>query len=59
MQGGLMDPEEVAAFQREPYLTDALTLRKYDDCAKVVALVTLSYAYFRQYLVAAFGSPAG
>lgn len=50
LQGGLMNPEEVAAFQRQPYVADTVSLREYDDRAKVVALVTPPYAYFRRYL---------
>jgi predicted HD phosphohydrolase len=33
-QGGLMTPEEVAAFQAHPWAEDALTLRRFDDAGK-------------------------
>lgn len=53
LQGGPMSHEEVAAFEREPHFAIAATVREYDDRAKVEALETPSYAYFRKYLVAA------
>jgi len=53
LQGGPMSHEAVAAFEREPHFAVAATVREYDDRAKVVALETPSYAYFRKYLVAA------
>ena len=34
VQGGPMNPEEVAAFETEPYAEDAVRLRRWDDAAK-------------------------
>ncbi len=34
-QGGPMDPAEQAAFLEQPYASDAIRLRRYDDLAKV------------------------
>lgn len=34
-QGGLLDEREQARFEADPYATDALRLRRYDDLAKV------------------------
>ncbi len=56
LQGGPMSPEEVAAFEREPYFAVAATVREYDDRAKVVALETPSYTHFRAYLEAALSN---
>jgi len=33
-QGGLMDPEEIAAFEAEPYYEAGVRLRRWDDLAK-------------------------
>jgi predicted HD phosphohydrolase len=37
-QGGVMGPEEAAAFARDPLAEDAVTLRQADDAGKVVGL---------------------
>jgi len=34
LQGGPMDHAEVAAFEAEPFFTDAVTLRRFDDLGK-------------------------
>jgi predicted HD phosphohydrolase len=39
MQGGRMSAEEVAVFERQPCSKDAVTLRRYDDSAKVAGEV--------------------
>ena len=57
LQGGPMNPDELAAFEREPHYADAVIMREYDDRAKDVALVTPTYTHFRQYLVAALREP--
>ena len=35
LQGGPMGPEEAAAFSHEPYFTEKIQLRKWDDRAKI------------------------
>lgn len=46
-QGGLMNPEEVAAFEREPFFEQAVQLRRWDDTGKdPVAQVPDIDAYF-------------
>jgi predicted HD phosphohydrolase len=34
LQGGLLDPAEIAAFEQEPFFADAVLLRRFDDAAK-------------------------
>ncbi|WP_408588275.1 phosphonate degradation HD-domain oxygenase [Novosphingobium sp.] len=34
LQGGAMDADEVAAFERDPFFADAIRLRRFDDAAK-------------------------
>jgi predicted HD phosphohydrolase len=34
LQGGLMDPDEVATFEANPFAKDAIQLRRWDDEAK-------------------------
>ena len=38
LQGGPMSDEEAAAFAAEPYLLDAIVLRRWDDAAKIPGL---------------------
>jgi predicted HD phosphohydrolase len=40
MQGGDMTPEEVAAFEAQPWWQDAVRLRRADEAAKVVGRTT-------------------
>lgn len=46
VQGGLMDDEEIAAFEAEPRAADALALRGYDDRAKEPGAATPDLAHF-------------
>ena len=39
-QGKTMSPDEIAAFEREPYFRESLRLRYYDDQAKIVDFKT-------------------
>lgn len=50
LQGGAMSPEEVAAFEAEPYFDDAVTLRRYDDLGKEPDMETPPLEYFRPVL---------
>ncbi|MBI1317362.1 MAG: HD domain-containing protein [Candidatus Hydrogenedens sp.] len=47
LQGGPMSPEEVAAFEAEPYFKDAVTLRRYDDLGKEPEMETPPLEHFR------------
>ena len=40
LQGGLMSSTEVSSFEQNPYFSDAVKLRKWDDQAKVQELTT-------------------
>jgi predicted HD phosphohydrolase len=44
MQGGLMAPPEIAAFEAEPYFRQAVRVRRWDDQGKVAGLSTPSLA---------------
>ncbi len=50
LQGGPMDDDEVKAFQAEPFSSDAVRLRRWDDEAKVPDLVTPPLSHFADYL---------
>ena len=50
LQGGPMTPAEARDFERNPHATMAVTIREYDDAAKVVGLVTPDFSHFRSYL---------
>lgn len=44
LQGGPMSPAETDQFRAHPYFSDAVSLRQWDDAAKVVGLPTLTVA---------------
>lgn len=46
LQGGPMGPEEVADFRANPHHAEAVTLRRYDEQAKVKGLETPPVAHF-------------
>ena len=46
LQGGLMTPDEVAAFAREKYAQEAIRVRRYDDLAKQPGVVTPPVSHF-------------
>ena len=47
LQGGIMSDEERNAFEQIPHFQDALTLRRWDDLAKVKGLETAALATYR------------
>ncbi len=47
VQGGVMSDEERNAFERIPHFQDALTLRRWDDLAKVKGLETAELETYR------------
>jgi len=50
LQGGPMSTEKVAAFRALPYAEDAVSLRRFDERAKVANRPTPSVAHFTPYL---------
>jgi phosphonate degradation associated HDIG domain protein len=52
LQGGPFTPEGVAEFERNPFATDAVRLRRYDDVAKVPGLETPPLEHYRAVLQA-------
>jgi [1-hydroxy-2-(trimethylamino)ethyl]phosphonate dioxygenase len=50
LQGGPMSDEEAAAFRALPYAADAVTLRRFDEAAKVKDLATPPVAHFTPYV---------
>jgi [1-hydroxy-2-(trimethylamino)ethyl]phosphonate dioxygenase len=53
LQGGQMSTEESEAFRSEPFMADALLLRRWDDQAKVAGLKTPDFAHYRSAMAAA------
>ncbi len=47
LQGGVMSDEEREAFEQIPHFRDALTLRRWDDLAKVKGLETVGLETYR------------
>ena len=50
MQGGPMSAEEVVRFESRPHFQDAVRLRRWDDAAKVVGMVTPALQHFASYI---------
>ena len=48
LQGGPMKPEEVTTFRKNPYFTDAVRLRHYDDAAKIPGLLVPGIAHYEE-----------
>jgi [1-hydroxy-2-(trimethylamino)ethyl]phosphonate dioxygenase len=57
LQGGSMSPSEVAAFESEPYRSDAVLLRQCDDQGKVVGLQIPGFEHYRALIERAAVSP--
>jgi [1-hydroxy-2-(trimethylamino)ethyl]phosphonate dioxygenase len=53
LQGGLMDADERARFESNPFCQDAVRLRYWDDTAKVHGLKVPGLEYYRNHLEAA------
>jgi len=53
LQGGPMNPAEIAEFRTHPFHEDAVRLRRWDDTAKDPALVTPPIEHFASHLDAA------
>ncbi len=48
LQGGPMSAREIAAFRLEPYHSDAIQLRRFDDRGKVAGFRTPHFAHYRE-----------
>lgn len=46
LQGGPMTPDEIAAFERNPYFRDAIRVRRWDEAGKVQDLATPPFAHY-------------
>jgi predicted HD phosphohydrolase len=55
LQGGPMSPEEIARHRGDPWLADALRLRRWDDGAKVVGQVTRPLEFWAPLVRSHFG----
>lgn len=55
LQGGPMSPAEQADFEKRPYFRDAVALRRWDDAAKVVDLLTPDLNHYTAYIDRALG----
>jgi [1-hydroxy-2-(trimethylamino)ethyl]phosphonate dioxygenase len=58
LQGGPMSDAEKAEFESHPHFAAAVALRKRDDTAKQVGLVTPPFPHFRPHLEACLVRPA-
>ena len=58
LQGGPMSPDEVRAFQRNPYAEPAVRLRRLDEAAKDPTMVTPPVEHFLQYVDQVLGTGA-
>ncbi len=50
LQGGPMTAEEITHFESRPHYNDAVRLRRWDDTAKVVGMVTPDLEHFARYI---------
>jgi len=56
LQGGLMSSTEVSSFEQNPFFSDAVKLRKWDDQAKVQELTTAPVEDFKKNIAASLRS---
>ena len=57
LQGGPMTPQEVAAFEDQPYWQEAVSLRLWDDGAKVEGLSVPGFADYRVMVLTLLETP--
>lgn len=50
LQGGPMNPDEVAAFEANPHFAAAVALRRWDEGAKVADARTPDFAHYREHI---------
>jgi phosphonate degradation associated HDIG domain protein len=58
LQGGPMTAEECESFERQPYYSDAVRLRWWDDKAKIVGLACPAFEHYLPQIRAALAVPA-
>jgi gamma-butyrobetaine dioxygenase len=46
LQGGVMSPPEIAAFEAEPHHLEAVHVRRWDDGAKIAGLATPDFRHY-------------
>lgn len=56
LQGGAMNPQELAEFEDNPHANEAIRLRRWDDAGKTPGLKTPPLEYFVSHLQSAFRS---
>jgi predicted HD phosphohydrolase len=56
LQGGPCSPDEVAAFERNPFADEAVRLRRWDDVGKIEGLETPPLEHYRTALEAGLRS---
>lgn len=56
LQGGPMNSEEIAEFERNPFFREALRLRSWDDAAKVMGLEVPGSGHYRARMEMALGN---
>lgn len=59
LQGGAMSQAELEAFEAEPHHVDAVSLRRWDDAAKIVGLTVPGFDHYRQLLEGLSGLGGG
>lgn len=52
LQGGPYNAEEAKAFEKHPFFTDAIKLRRYDEMGKEIGMETPPLEHFRPYVQA-------
>jgi [1-hydroxy-2-(trimethylamino)ethyl]phosphonate dioxygenase len=59
LQGGAFSADEAREFERNPFFEQGIRLRRCDDLAKVVGLITPSLNHFLEYIPMVNQTPAG
>jgi predicted HD phosphohydrolase len=49
LQGGIFDAAQAEAFMQQPFASEAVRLRRYDDLAKIPLTVTPPLSHFESY----------
>lgn len=57
LQGGPMSPQEVEAYEQQPYYAESLVVRRWDDQAKDPKLKTPPLAHYLPFLRASLSTP--
>jgi predicted HD phosphohydrolase len=51
LQGGIFDETQAEVFMQQPYASEAVRLRRYDDLAKTPLKVTPPLSHFESYFI--------